>query len=418
MNKLWIILIAGILLRIFLAFSTMHSDIQHFDLAGTVLQKGHILDFYDYTFQTDPKDPIRKNYPLHLFNYPPAVYFTIGSFSVITSVFTDAAFHNDFLFNIKETLGDIRLNIHLLLLKIPYLIFDLLIAFFLYKFFSTKREKLIAFSFWMFNPINLYSTYMMGQFDIIPTFFVVAALYSVSKTSGTISLNKMIFAGLLLGIGGAFKIYPLLLLLPLAFLKKDLKSIVLTVGAGILTYILIILPFLTSEGFRSTALVANQTLKSFYPQIAISGGESIILFPLFIFFFYFVFLHSNLERENLWQSFFIILLIFFIFTHYHPQWFLWLTPFLIIELIRSNFKHIVQVSLALFSFLGAVSFFEPSLSIGLFSPLFPYLYDLPMIWTLLGLNLDHNFSRSIIQTLFVSIAVYFIYYYFPEKSAS
>jgi hypothetical protein len=176
------------------------------------------------------------------------------------------------------------------------------------------------------------------------------------------------------------------------------------------------LPFLASKGFRATALVAGQTTKSLYAAIPVSGGESVILFLAFLGFFYFAFLFSNNTLENLWKKFFVLMLLFFVFTHYHPQWFLWLTPFLLIDLVESRLKHWPLAVVALGSWLGQVSFFDPGLSVWLFSPIFPNLYGLSGIWQILGINIDINMARSMLQTIFASTAIYYLYLYFPKKA--
>lgn len=408
------ILLAGILIRLFLSAVTFHPDTTHFDLAGYVLGKGNLLNFYDYTLSLPRDDQLLRNYPAALFNYPPAVYLTLGGLNWILTGFTDDNFRSDFLFNFQNTLGDLRLYLHLVLLKLPYLPFDMVIAYLLYNLFVERRVKNLAFALWIFNPWVLYSTYMMGQFDIIPTTFVVAALYTATKK---MDLDKKVFlAVIFLGIGATFKLYPLMFLIPLVFLLNTWSKKILAILLGISIYSLTILPFIGSLGFRSTALIANQVFKSMYAQIPISGGESIILFLAFVGFFYLIFLYRVEKVENLWQRFFIILLLFFSFTHYHPQWFLWLTPFLIIELLSNNFKHLFLLVLIAISFLGAISLFEQSLSIGLFVPLSKTLLGGPNLWQLLNQNSDINFLRSLFQSLFVFVAAYFIYYYFPKKS--
>ncbi len=394
------ILTLGVLIRLFLSAFTFHSDIAHFDLAGYVLGKGNLLNFYDYR--------------VDLFNYPPAVYFSIGTLDWLLTNFTDGNFHNDFLFNFQNTLGDERLYLHLILLKTPYFLFDLLAAYLLFNLFTLRREKIMALTLWIFNPWLLYSTYMIGQFDIIPTSFVILALYVVAKKTDL--QRGVVLASVILGIGASFKIYPLLLLPPLVFLLNSWSKRILVATLGVSVYLATVMPFIGSSGFRSTALVANQTLKSLYAQIPISGGESIILFLAVVGFFYLIFLYRPIEASNLWQRFFIILLLFFSLTHYHPQWFLWLTPFLIIELIRSDFKHLFPIIIMAISFVGLVFLFEQSLSLGLFSPLNPILYNGPSFWQLLNITIDVNFLRSLFQSLFVFAAGYFIFYYFPKKS--
>jgi len=298
------------------------------------------------------------------------------------------------------------------------LAFDLGIAFLLYKFFEEPKNKLLAFTLWMFNPINLYATYMMGQFDVIPTFLTVLAVFLAVRR------EKFLLAALFLGLGASFKIFPFLFLIPLALFKNkhslpsnDGKWIdrIKIVGVGLLTYIVTILPFINSTGYRATALVAGQTTKSMYATLPISGGESVILFPFLLLFFYLVFFFRKIELRNMWVRFFMVILLFFIFTHLHPQWLLWATPFLVIDLVKSSLKHWPLVLVIFVTWLGMVSLFDPGLSVWLFSPVSPNLYGQVGIWEGLGVSVNLNMTRSYLQTIFVSVAAYYIYYYFPKE---
>lgn len=409
MNKkiVWVFII-GILLRLGLSFSTFHSDIQPFYFAGEVIAKGNISNFYDYLGSLSPGDPILKIYPTYLFNYPPLVYFFLGPISYLISLPFSRELMHSFIFNLPSLLGNLQLNFLLLTLKLPYLVFDLGIALLLFKLFDKPRNKFLAFTLWMFNPINLYATYMMGQFDVIPTFLTVLALYVVVKK------ERFFLAALFLGLGASFKIFPFLFLIPLALVKERWIDRLKIVGIGSLTYIATILPFISSSGFRATALVAGQTTKSVYATLPISGGESIVLFPFLVLFFYLIFFFKKSDTKNIWSRFFIIILLFFVFTHSHPQWFLWETPFLVIDLVKSSFKHWILVLTMFISWLLQVSLFDPGLTIWLFSPISSNLYGQMGIWESLGIKVDLNMARSYLQTIFVSVAAYYIYYYFPK----
>ena len=395
----WVLAI-GILVRLLLAFSTFHSDIQPFYFAGEVISKGNILNFYDYLSELPKDSPILSIYPTYLFNYPPLVYFFLGPINYLLSLPFGKDLMQSFIFNLPDLFGNLRLNWLLLTLKSVYLPFDIAIGFLLYKLLD---KKLLAFTLWMFNPVNLYATYMMGQFDVIPTFLSVFALYLAVKKS------RFFTAAFLLGLGASFKIFPFLFLIPLALLKEKWWERIKIVGIGAITYFATILPFINSSGFRATALVAGQTTKSLYAAIPISGGESIILFPLLVLFFYLVFYHREKNPESLWKKFFILLIIFFVFTHYHPQWLTWLTPFLIIDLVKSKLKSWLLVVLVFVSWLGQVTLFDPGLSVWLFAPIAPNLYGQVGIWQSLGVTLELNFMRSIFQTAFAGTAFYYIY---------
>lgn len=403
MKKIAWILAVGILVRLFLAFSTFHSDIQPFYFAGDVIARGNVANFYDYLGSLPADDPTLKIYPTYLFNYPPLVYFFLGPVSYLTSLPFSKELLHSFIFNLPGLLGNIELNFLLLTLKLVYLPFDIAVGWLLYSIFQKPANKLLALGLWVFNPVNLYATYMMGQFDLIPTFLVILALYLAVRRS------KLFAAAFFLGLGASFKIFPFLFLIPLVLVKDKWGDRLKLLAVGVLPYVLSIIPFLNSPGFRSTALVAGQTTKSLYAAIPISGGESIILFPLLVLFVYLVLFFNRVGVEKLWSRFFIVILLFFVFTHYHPQWFVWLTPFLIIDLVKSKFSHWPLAILLLAAWLGQITFFDPGLSVWLFAPIAPALYGLPGIWESMGVALDINFARSLLQTIFAGTSAYYIY---------
>lgn len=376
MRNYLIILIAGICLRVFLSAATFHPDSLAFKLGGELIASGKLLNLYDYS---DPK--------VAILNYPPLIYWFHGIFRVIFGGFLDGV----------------------LLIKLPYIIFDLGIAFLLSRLFSSRKESLWAFGLWIFNPVSLYATYMMGQFDIIPTFFTVLSFYLVSR-------NKLSWAALALGGGVAFKIYPIFLSVPLIFLGKGyfhkFKLLLLVLAP----YLLSILPYLPSHSFRSTALFAAQSSKSLYAAIPVSGGESILLFPTFLILFYLLIWKKELARESFWQVLLIPLLLFFIFTHFHPQWLIWVTPFFVLDLVTKKFKNVLAIILIFASWFGSLFFFDPSLTLGIFSPLQPALKNAPSVWMMLHLNLDYNLSRSLLQTVLAAASIYLIYQNFLRQN--
>lgn len=378
----WIIVIIGTALRVFLSLTTFHPDMQVFKLAGELVAAGNILNLYDFTSSSA------------VFNYPPAIYLFHGIFT--------------FLFQLLGLSAINQFHINLLLLKLPYLIFDLLTGIILFKLFDSPKKALWAFTLWIFNPISLYATYMMGQFDIIPTFFIILSIYLAVK-------GKLEWAALALGGGVAFKLFPIFLVIPLVILGKSYPGRLKLLILAILPYVLSIIPYISSSSFRATALFANQSSKSLYAAIPVSGGESIILFPAFLLLFFLITWGYKL-RTDINKLYLIPLLLFFIFTHYHPQWLIWIMPLLILELVRSGLRNFLPYLLILVSWVASLFFFDPSLTVGILSPVAPVLRDMPSIWVLLGINIDYNLSRSLIQTVFVSGVMYLIFQYFFRKA--
>jgi hypothetical protein len=398
-----IVILFGILIRVLLSLITYHPDLRTFQYAGQVIAEGNILNFYDYLQQLPESEDIKR---LITFNYPPAIYFFHGAFNFIFTLLFGSSLVNGYLIEIKDGLGKIDFMAHLFLLKLPYLIFDILAAVFFSKLFNTTKQKILAFSLWMFNPVAIYSSYILGQFDIIPTFFVILSLFLAKK-------KKLELASLSLGFGIAFKLFPIFLLIPLCLLEKKTFSRFKLFGIGLIPYLVSILPYLPSAGFRSTALLASQTDKSFYASIPVSGGLNILLFPLSLSLLYLFFYFRKKVVDyypTLWRNFLISLIPFFIFTHIHPQWFLWLTPLLIIEFLENGKKHLV-LSLGLFVYFMIYLFFyeDASLTIGAFSPIVPVLYNTPNIWQLLGINVDYIYIRSLMHSVFAASGIYFIY---------
>ena len=126
--------------------------------------------------------------------------------------------------------------------------------------------------------------------------------------------NNFTLAAVLLGLGAGFKIFPLLFMVPLAFVKPNLLDRIKLLLTSVITYVLFAYPFLWSKGFRMTAALANQTTKSFYANVPVSGGESIILFLAAVIFFTFFFLQKNFSRRSMEKIFCNDFSIF----HLHP----------------------------------------------------------------------------------------------------
>lgn len=398
------LLIIAVLIRLVLAASSYHSDLGPWDLAGRVISQGNVLNFYDYIRLLPKDNPIAQNYPSYLFNYPPAIYFFYGALHNILTLAFPQNFLDDFLFHFTNTLGNPLLNLHLLLLKLPFIFFDIPIAFMIKALVEGEKQKKAVWLLWLFNPINLYATYLIGQFDIIPTFFVISCLYLLQKKFA----NNLLLASVALGVGIAFKIFPLLLIVPFLSVFSSWRKRLGIIAAVSLPYLLSILPFLSSPGFKNNALVANQSTKSLYAQIPISGGEAIIVFLAAVVFVYFLFLRQSVDKSQLWRRFFIVLLVFFMFTHFHPQWLVWLTPFLILDLVKNNFKDWLPLLVLCLSFFGMILLFDPGLSIWLFSPISPKLYGSPGLIEMLGKQGNLNLYRSVLQTIFFGCGLYYL----------
>jgi len=350
MKKLWIWLVLGLILRLLLMPVSLHPDFRAVNLAGFLIaQKGEILSFYDHLSRLPRTDQLVNLYGDNLFIYPPLAYITHGIFNFLFFRFyPQAAFWT--LINdiglLRQTAGFAALMIWL---KLPYLLADLL-CFWLLLVYTPLAKRHMLIWFWWFNPVVLYTCYLMGQFDIFISLFILISLLFSAK--------KPLVSAIFLGIAAGFKPFPLLLL-PFVPGSK-IKNIITGLG----TYFLIIAPFLGSPAFKQYALLASQTDKMFFARIAISGSQYLPVFLIGLILLYWWNYYSP-GKLPVWGWFSATLLLFYSLTHYHPQWFIWVMPVLVILVIK-NSKFIFPVISLILLHIGIVLFFETSLNFGLF----------------------------------------------------
>jgi len=296
-------------------------------------------------------------------------------------------------------LGNLELFRQLLLLKFPYLFFDLGIAFLLMRFFKEKKQQKAVFLLWIFSPLALYTSFMVGQFDVLPVFFLVLALYFAFKGKNNFSL-------LSLGIGGALKLFPLLLLPFFVFLlSKKTSGRVKLALFGLLPYLITVLPFIGSSAFRQVVLFSNQSQKMLFMGLPVSGAEVIYFFVVILVFLWFR-ANTDDDKNNLWKYCLVSLLLFFSVTHYHPQWFLWLTPFLILELVINNFTHKWFTILLFGCWFILLLFFESSLWAGLFRPVI-FSSAVPMdLSKILPVGINPFEIKSLIRSIFAASSLF------------
>lgn len=383
---------------------TAHPDIWALNFGEYFFAFKGVVNIYDYLYSLPLSHPLVQNYGTNFFTYPPLAYFTLGVFGWLLRPFANPEFAPWLMGHLSEVYRNPDLFKQLFLFKFPYLFFDLGLTFLLVSLFQKEREKRLVLGLWLLNPLALYTTFMIGQFDIIPVFLIVLALWLASKRRDGL-------AAIALGFGGAFKMFPLLLVLPLALvLGENLKKRARLVFLGILPYLIAIAPFLSSVAFRQVVLFSNQSQKMLFANLAVSGAEGIYLFVFFYFLICLLVDYQKIGRKFLWLPFLAVFLLFFSVTHYHPQWFLWLTPFLIIDLVINGKKHLGYVSILLFCYFAILLFFEPSLHLGLFAPLNPALAKLSGGLGEAVVSFYNPFQlKSLIRSLFAAVAFFLVY---------
>lgn len=365
-----------------------HPDIKDINLRVSFLSKG-VINIYDFLKQ----DSVTKiNAPD--FVYPPLTYFFLGSYQIITKPLLGPEF-NDWLFDFSgKSAATIFIFRYLLVLKVPFLIFELLITFLLMKVFPDKDQQKKAITFWLFNPLNLYAIYAIGQFDIIPSFLAFFSWYLWKQ-------KRFPHSGIVLGLGAAFKSFPLLLLPLFLFSKEKLTTKIIHAVLAVGIYGLSILPFVNSPAFQTDVLFSNLSKRIFINQVSL-GNVSISLFLII----YSTLLIFRIKYQNipLWSYILITLLLVFSVTTFHPQWIVWLTPFLTLAFVKAKINlGIIALFIGSY-FFTFLLFNDRFLTTALLSPISTIFLEIPSITQLLNTDKLNIFKQSA-QFLFALIAL-------------
>jgi hypothetical protein len=403
-------LLLGVVLRLFLMPITAHPDLWGHSFSAYFLAYKGQLNIYDYVLDLPKSHPLVVNYGVNdIFIYPPLSYFTLGAFRLLVKPFADVNFIPWLMNNVGHFYDYPKLGLQLFLFKLPYLFVDVGCAFLLAGLFEESRKKKLAFILWMFNPVTIYATFMIGQLDILPVFFTILSCYFLKR-------GKSGWGLFCLGIGGAYKMYPLLLIPPAAFLfgtgfwKKLKLSLI-----GLLPYVLTILPYLGSKGFRAMVLFGSKETKMLFMSWPVTAAEGIFPFILGLILLYLLSYYWKSKRPI--ETYFLsILLLILSVSSYHPQWFLWATPFLIWGLVSKSVKYIEVVVMILVLWFAITLLFEASLSYGLFAPVWHNLVDAPSLSVFVSRFTDVFQFKSLIRSVFAAASIFYVYSLFKDEN--
>jgi hypothetical protein len=255
-----------------------------------------------------------------------------------------------------------------LLVKIPFIIADFFSGVIIYKIAKTQFGETVAhraFLVWFLNPMLIWVSAVWGMYDSLPAFFALLATYLALK-------NKYALSAASLAVAIGYKIYPILLLVPLTVYiyrkersvkKLILPAFILTVGSTIL-----FLPWALSGFFteyygvhvsapppaENPAETFGLTYWSFAPFTSISGTDAhiISLFTLAALTVAMVALiarkltFGGVRELFLWELV-AISVIFLSWTTVDEQWFVWLLPFLVLLFAGKviDFSKLISLSL-------------------------------------------------------------------------
>lgn len=287
----------------------VHPDIMHTVGSSFSYLNGHFLDFYDYN----------KLVP------------TIGGDAYLPSTYLLFAIWNipiRLLGLVQEATMGLPLFVvvwNKLFTTLFYLASGILV-FKICKYLKLGNyySKICAFVF-LTAPIGFFSQFIFGQYDIFTVFFVLLGFYYYLKND---DLKFIVF----FGIAITFKYFALLVFIPLLLLKeKNILKVILKCGLVAVPFILEVLLYINSEGFRQD--VFGFGAKNYIFDLGFSSpffNLSIFILGWVLICGWTYFKDINTVKEYFeWSLFYINCVLFLLFglSMWHPQWLLFATPF-------------------------------------------------------------------------------------------
>lgn len=221
---------------------------------------------------------------------------------------------------------------HLLLLRLPILIADLIIFIVLIRWLKNKQDKVLLY-YWC-SPILFYINYIHGQLDIIPIMLLFVFLYFLFK-------EKFAWSFIFLGLSLASKT-SILIALPLIFVylfvkRVSLIKIIYLFAITALVFLVLNFPYLNDFGFQQIVFHNQVQSQIFNLSWKFSGNLIIYFVPLV----YFFLLAKSLTFKNFNRDIFIMFLgfsfgILTLLIPPMPGWYYWIIPFFIYFYIKQE----------------------------------------------------------------------------------
>ncbi len=229
-KTLLLVLIAGLLLRVFLIPVARHGDLNNNISWGQELLTRGPANFYEH-----------EEWPFSAPNQPPLYIWVFGA----TSVIQNTAY--SVIHSLNQALPVFPSPIvwwfeqwgELYIAKIPGIIADLGIAYVVYRFVGGKKGLLLS-AVWMFNPMTWYNSAIWGGTDGIVNMLGLFALVSLANRR---LLSFSFFITLSILFKGSLLIFLPFLTVYIYVQKYPLKQWMHAAGVGLLTFLFVTILF-------------------------------------------------------------------------------------------------------------------------------------------------------------------------------
>lgn len=232
--------------------------------------------------------------------------------------------------------------------KLPSLLFDYIGLYWLVKMFPERKKYAAVFYF--SSPVIIYAVYMHGQLDLIPTVFLLGAVYYLSSKLG----GRYLKGTLLLACAVLSKLH-ILAVLPIVFLflyKRDGFRQTMRTGFGTVLLIAMGLFTFMSEGFRNIVLFNAEQKVLTEVSLKMATVELYIPIAAILLVYLITYSISMINRDlfvNLCGIVFIVLLAV---CPPMPGWYVWIVPY--ITLFFANVDEAKYKNMIIYVFLNGL----------------------------------------------------------------
>ncbi len=281
--------------------------------------------------------------------------------------------------------------------KMPSLILDFVCLRFLVKLFPSKRKYAAVFYFG--SPVILYAVYMHGQLDLIPTCFLVAAVFYLSSGHD----YSYLFGGLCLSAALLSKQH-ILAAVPILFLyllKRDgCKRAILFFSGVLAVAFLGMFPFFSEAFYKMVLFNAEQSILT---QVALKFGSVKLYVPIAAVLLVYLAAYGmhRMNRDLLLSLIGIVFAVFLALCPPMPGWYVWIVPFITVFFVnvdKEKYKNIwIYMVLNLFYLIYFIVLHDRGRV-----DLFAGRRDLSF------LKIQHPMFRNLVYTLLFGMLIYII----------
>lgn len=217
-------------------------------------------------------------------------------------------------------------------LYLSVLVLDILLFRTLRRMVVPERRSLVTFAYWL-SPIVLYVCYWHGQLDVLPVLVLTLAFAMLKE-------RRFAGAGFALGSAIAAKL-SMALAAPFIWIYVITARRLRTVGArligGSIAGAAVLAPWIFSPGFRRMVFETPEAGRAFALAVPYGPGLTFYVLPLvFTGLIYAAWRIRRFNFEILFNLVGVAFFLLFLLTPAPPGWAMWLTPFLVLHMVRSN----------------------------------------------------------------------------------